>query len=117
MSTKPWATYAEHVVTSIYALDILFKFMKIPADNLSYTHLKIAKKYAGGPTFYLDILATFPFYVFSKYSTVLKSIAPLFKLLRLTKLNLIMEILYYNKWKVIIEFFCRAEHKTRKDAV
>jgi len=28
-----------------------------------------------------------------------------------------MKIFYYNKWKSIIEFFGRADHKTRKDAV
>jgi hypothetical protein len=95
MSNQDWAKNAESVVTAIYCLDIIFKFMKVPAENLTFTHLQIAKKYAGGSLFYLDIVATFPFYAFGDYSKTLKSIAPLFKLLRLTKLGLIMKIFYY----------------------
>lgn len=116
MSGQSWAINAEHVVTIIYGLDIIIKFMKIPADNLGFTHLQIAKKYAGGVQFYLDLVATFPFYIFEDNAVIAK-IAPIFKLLRLTKLGLIMKIFYYNKWKPIIEFFGRADHKTRKDAV
>jgi hypothetical protein len=117
MSNSSWAQIAEHIVTSIYSIDIILKFMKIPVENLTFTHLQIAKKYAGGSQFYMDIVATFPFYAFGAYNTTLEELAPFLKLLRLTKLWLVMKIFYYKQWKPIIEFCFRAESKSRKDAV
>ncbi len=51
----------EQVVTLMYTLDILFRFMRMLPEDKAAGHLKIAKRYAYSGALFVDVLATFPF--------------------------------------------------------
>ena len=56
----------EHFVTAAFALEIIIKFFTVPdlEDNVIYdNHMAIAKRYLSSLQFYMDVVATFPFYL------------------------------------------------------
>lgn len=55
----------EHFVFASFTFEIIFKCMRLPhnADNSERSHLQIIKRYIKSGWFFLDFLATFPFYL------------------------------------------------------
>ena len=57
----------EHGVLIFFSIEIIVKCMRLPLDAQQddRSHLKILKAYMKSGWFFLDILATFPFYLFN----------------------------------------------------
>ena len=59
--------WLENLVFASFLLDIFFNFMRIPEnedEGKEKDHSAVAKKYMKSGQFFLDFLATFPFYLF-----------------------------------------------------
>lgn len=55
----------EHFVFASFTFEIIFKCMRLPhnADVSERSHLQIIKRYIRSGSFFLDVTATFPFYL------------------------------------------------------
>ena len=62
----PMIYWTENIWTTFFIFDIVFNFVRIPEDkvNQKVTHLELFKRYNSSGRFLLDILATFPTYIF-----------------------------------------------------
>jgi hypothetical protein len=90
---KEFVIYIEHFVTAIFIMDILIKFLTVPdvEDSVTYdNHMAIAKRYLTSIQFYLDVVATFPFYLMLEPKN-----AQWFKLLRLARLQRVGDYLKF----------------------
>ena len=56
--------WTENFCTIVFAMDIVFNFIRIPEDkvNQKVTHIELAKRYNANGRFILDLLATVPLY-------------------------------------------------------
>ena len=104
----------EHLVFASYASDIIINFMKLPADSdpdctESRNHLTIMKRYLRSGWFFLDLIATFPFYLFEldaaegDEAASGNSFGPFFKLLRMVRLPKILALVEEKRFDTIIE--------------
>lgn len=100
----------EHVVFASYSIDILFNFMRLPPNqegNINAeserSHLAILKRYLKSGWFFLDIAATFPFYLFSNVSG-----GGGLKLLRMVRIPKILNLVDENRFDRIVEILVRS---------
>lgn len=85
----------EHIVFASFTLEIILKCMRLESNDASErSHSKIIKRYVKSPQFYVDFLATFPFYLFMNDPNETSSTyAVVFKLLRMIRLPKIVSLL------------------------
>jgi hypothetical protein len=112
----------EHLVFASYASDIIINFMKLPADSdpdsqESRNHLAIMKRYLRSGWFFLDLIATFPFYLFEldaaegDEAASGNSFGPFFKLLRMVRLPKILALVEEKRFDTIIESMVRRQSR------
>ena len=107
----------DQIVTYSYALDIGLKFLRQPSDDKQAGHLKIAKTYTYSGMLFVDILATFPFNELISETYMPEEVGRVFKLLRLSKLPKVFEVIQYAKCKPIIDFFWQTKSRKRSEVV
>jgi hypothetical protein len=87
----------EHCVFASFTLEIIFMCMKLPpnADESDRNHLQIIKRYLRSGRFFLDLTATFPFYLWQNNEAFggNSTFGVLFKLLRMVRLPKILNLL------------------------
>ncbi len=107
--TAPVFLLLEHCVFAFFLLEIIFKLMTISPSEENRSHFFILKRYVKSGWFFLDVTATFPFYLIegsissgnsdadnsSSYSLFLK-------LLRMIRLPKIMNLLDLNRLNKVI---------------
>ena len=106
----------EHTVFVSFALDIVFNFVRIPEtddDDKAKDHSFVAKKYMKSGQFFLDFLATFPFYLLptneeNKQATVM------IKLIRMVRIPRIVDLLNLSRFNKFIEAISQGQTRGRR---
>jgi hypothetical protein len=92
----------ELVVLIFFSADLVFNFFREPTKgdlDKTWTHTEIAKNYLKG-SFFIDILATFPFFLIKTEGS---NFGLYFKLLRMVRLPKIMNLLDMEKFNKVSE--------------
>jgi hypothetical protein len=96
----------EHFVFASFTFEIIFKCMRLPpnADITERSHLNIIKRYFKSGWFFLDFLATFPFYLIQNNSEGDdNAFGVLFKLLRMVRIPKILNLLDLSRFNKFVE--------------
>ena len=113
----------EHTVFISYAFDIVINFMKLPADSdpenrEARSHTLIMKRYFKSGWFFLDVIATFPFYLFELDDQTEEvdsgSFTPFFKLLRMVRLPKILALVEEKRFDKIIDSMVRRQSRGKQ---
>ena len=92
----------EFVVLVFFSADLIFNFFREPSKSEGdkiWTHTEIAKNYLKG-SFFIDTLATFPFFLIKTEGS---NFGLYFKLLRMVRLPKIMNLLDMEKFNKVSE--------------
>jgi hypothetical protein len=92
----------ELVVLVFFSADLVFNFFREPTKvetDKTWTHTEIAKNYLKG-SFFIDTLATFPFFLIKSEGS---NFGLYFKLLRMVRLPKIMNLLDMEKFNKVSE--------------
>lgn len=94
----------EHIVFVSFTIEIVFKCMRLPTgvDANERSHLQIIKRYIKSGWFFLDFLATFPFYLIpqdpSKDSSTYVVTFKLLRMVRIPKILNLLDLSRFNKF-------------------
>lgn len=93
--SNPTLIILEHVVLALYSTEIILKLMRLPIDakQEDRSHLKILKAYMKSGWFFIDLLATFPFYLIDSGSESDDSTGSFLKLLRMVRIPKILNLI------------------------
>lgn len=113
--TEPSLIMLEHLVLVFFSIEIILKCMRLPpeAEASDRSHLKILKGYMKSGWFFLDILATFPFYLFQTGSGGDDS-TTLLKLLRMVRIPKIINLLDINRVNKLAELFLGGQPRSKR---
>lgn len=97
----------EHFVFASFTFEIIFKFMVMPpnTDVNERSHMLIIKRYLKSGQFFVDFLATFPFYLIQNNDSEDNNNAfgVLFKLLRMVRIPKILNLLDMYRFNKFLE--------------
>ncbi len=109
----------EMLVFLCFSVDIIINFMRLPVnidDESDRKHSVIAKKYVSQPRFYIDALATFPFFLIKIESSdgEQSNLALFFKLLRLARIPRLIRIMDIEKFSQMCDCFFSGKARGRR---
>jgi len=106
----------EHVVLALYSIEIILKCMRLPIDakQEDRSHLKILKAYMKSGRFFIDLLATFPFYLIDNDSEAGGSSGSILKLLRLVRIPKILNLIDQDRVSKLIQTLVSGQQRQKK---
>lgn len=118
--------WTENVITAFFTFDIIFRFFRLPddgKDSMTVSHAQIAIKYIKSGSFFFEVLATVPLYLFSRYeNTPCKvsddsggsQVGVIIKLVRLVRIKRIFTLFEMNRINKLVETLFSNQTRSKK---
>jgi hypothetical protein len=89
----------EHIVFASFALDMIISSIRVPINtkNEDISHIKLLKAYVKSKEFWIDLLATFPLYLFQEMLNGNNNVVVI-KLVRLFRIPVVLS--YFSQFDV-----------------
>ena len=118
--------FTENIITAFFTLDIIFRFFRLPDDGKEgsqVSHATIAKKYIMSGSFFFEVIATVPLYLWTRYEHDPcevnvdgggSNIGVIIKLVRLVRIKRIFTLFEMNRINKLVETLFSNQTRSKK---